>query len=128
MILGAQFLPERCDEYLASVRAADEAGYARAWLVDGQMLWQDIYVYMTLGLEQTSHLAFGAAVTNPTTRHFTVTASATATIATPMSVATASSWSPRRGGLTMVTAEDDSGATSALSCPAVFNWRHSCTA
>ena len=80
MILGAQFLPERCDESLASVRAADEAGYARAWLVDGQMLWQDIYVYMTLGLEQTSHMAFGAAVTNPTTRHFTVTASATATL------------------------------------------------
>lgn len=80
MILGAQFLPERCDEFLASVRAADEAGYARAWLVDGQMLWQDIYVYMTLGLEQTSSIAFGAAVTNPFTRHFTVTASATATL------------------------------------------------
>jgi alkanesulfonate monooxygenase SsuD/methylene tetrahydromethanopterin reductase-like flavin-dependent oxidoreductase (luciferase family) len=80
MILGAQFLPERCEEFLESVRTADEVGYARAWLVDGQMLWQDIYVYMTLGLEATQRIAFGAAVTNPFTRHFTVTASATATL------------------------------------------------
>lgn len=80
MILGAQFLPERCDEFLDSVEAADAAGYARAWLVDGQMLWQDIYVYMTLALERTERIAMGAAVTNPFTRHFTVTASATATL------------------------------------------------
>jgi alkanesulfonate monooxygenase SsuD/methylene tetrahydromethanopterin reductase-like flavin-dependent oxidoreductase (luciferase family) len=79
--LGAHFLPEELPTYLASVRRADEAGYARAWLVDGQMLWQDIYVYLTRGLLETERLAFGPAVTNPLTRHITVTASAAATLA-----------------------------------------------
>jgi 5,10-methylenetetrahydromethanopterin reductase len=79
--LGAHFLPEDLPTYLASVRRADEAGYARAWLVDGQMLWQDIYVYLTHGLSSTERIVFGTGVTNPLTRHFTVTASAIATLA-----------------------------------------------
>jgi 5,10-methylenetetrahydromethanopterin reductase len=79
--IGAHFLPEDLPTYLASVKRADEAGYARAWLVDGQMLWQDIYVYMTHGLAETGRIVFGTGVTNPLTRHFTVTASAIATLA-----------------------------------------------
>jgi alkanesulfonate monooxygenase SsuD/methylene tetrahydromethanopterin reductase-like flavin-dependent oxidoreductase (luciferase family) len=78
---GAHFLPEDLPTYLESVRAADEAGYDRAWLVDGQMLWQDVYVYMTLGLQATEQLVFGVAVTNPLTRHVGVTASVNATLA-----------------------------------------------
>ncbi len=80
MILGAQFLPERRDEYIDSVRVADEVGYARAWLVDGQMLWHDVWIYLALGLDATEQIAFGPAVTNPFTRHLTVTASAAATL------------------------------------------------
>jgi 5,10-methylenetetrahydromethanopterin reductase len=79
--LGAHFLPEDMPTYLASVRAAEGAGYERAWLVDGQMLWQDIYVYLTHGLAATERIAFGTGVTNPRTRHFTVTASTMATLA-----------------------------------------------
>jgi 5,10-methylenetetrahydromethanopterin reductase len=79
--LGAHFLPEDLPSYLASVRRADEAGYERAWLVDGQMLWQDIYVYLTHGLAANERIVFGTGVTNPRTRHFTVTASAIATLA-----------------------------------------------
>jgi alkanesulfonate monooxygenase SsuD/methylene tetrahydromethanopterin reductase-like flavin-dependent oxidoreductase (luciferase family) len=79
--LGAQFLPEEFATYLDSVRKAEEVGYARAWLVDGQMLWQDVYVYLTHGLAATERIAMGPAVTNPLTRHFTVTASAIATLA-----------------------------------------------
>jgi 5,10-methylenetetrahydromethanopterin reductase len=79
--LGAHFLPEDLPTYLGSVRMADAAGYARAWLVDGQMLWQDIYVYLTHGLAATEGIVFGTGVTNPYTRHFTVTASAIATLA-----------------------------------------------
>ena len=45
------------------------------------MLWQDLYVYMTHGLAATERIAFGPGVTNPLTRHFTVTASVTATLA-----------------------------------------------
>jgi alkanesulfonate monooxygenase SsuD/methylene tetrahydromethanopterin reductase-like flavin-dependent oxidoreductase (luciferase family) len=78
---GAQFLPENFDEYLASVRKAEECGYELAWLVDSQVLWQDVYVYLTHGLAATERITFGTAVTNPVTRHVTVTASCFATLA-----------------------------------------------
>ena len=81
MKIGAQFLPEHFPVYLESVRKAEAAGYERAWLVDGQMLWQDVYVYLAHGLAATSRIVFGPGVTNPHTRHFTVTASAIATLA-----------------------------------------------
>jgi len=79
--LGAHFLPEDLPDFLASVRAAEDAGYARAWLVDGQMLWQDLYVYMTHALAATERIAVGSGLTNPLTRHPSVTASAHATLA-----------------------------------------------
>lgn len=81
MRLGAQFLPEKFDEYIASVRMAEQAGYEFAWLVDSQILWQDVYVYLTHGLDSTERITFGTAVTNPLTRHVTVTASFFATLA-----------------------------------------------
>jgi 5,10-methylenetetrahydromethanopterin reductase len=81
MRLGAQFLPENFDEYIASVQKAEEAGYEFAWLVDSQILWQDVYVYLTHGLGATERITFGTAVTNPLTRHVTVTASFFATLA-----------------------------------------------
>ena len=81
MKLGAHFLPEDLPVFLESVEAADAVGYERAWLVDGQMLWQDVYVYLTHGLAATKRIAFGPGVTNPLTRHFTVTASVIATLA-----------------------------------------------
>jgi alkanesulfonate monooxygenase SsuD/methylene tetrahydromethanopterin reductase-like flavin-dependent oxidoreductase (luciferase family) len=80
MRLGAQFLCQDFDEYIASVVTAEEAGYAFAWLVDSQVLWQDAYVYMTRGLVATERITFGTAVTNPVTRHVTVTASCFATL------------------------------------------------
>jgi alkanesulfonate monooxygenase SsuD/methylene tetrahydromethanopterin reductase-like flavin-dependent oxidoreductase (luciferase family) len=80
MRLGAQFLPENFRTYIESLRTAEAVGYERAWLVDGQMLWQDVYVYLTHGLAATERIAMGPAVTNPFTRHFTVTASVIATL------------------------------------------------
>ena len=67
MKLGVHFLPENMPLFLASVRAAEDAGYARAWLVDGQMLWQELYVYMTHALTATERIAVGSGVTNPLT-------------------------------------------------------------
>ena len=67
--------------FLDSMRAAERAGYARAWLVDGQMLWQDLYVYMAHALAATERIEVGSGVTNPLTRHPSVTASAHATLA-----------------------------------------------
>jgi alkanesulfonate monooxygenase SsuD/methylene tetrahydromethanopterin reductase-like flavin-dependent oxidoreductase (luciferase family) len=81
MSIGAQFLCQDFEECMASVRKAEEAGYAYAWFIDSQILWQDVYVYMAAGLDRTERIVFGTAVTNPWTRHVTVTASTFATLA-----------------------------------------------
>jgi alkanesulfonate monooxygenase SsuD/methylene tetrahydromethanopterin reductase-like flavin-dependent oxidoreductase (luciferase family) len=81
MKLGAYFLPVEFDTYLESVQCADRAGFTNAWVCDSQMIWQDPYVYMARGLAATDGLVFGTAVTNLITRHFTVTASGHATLA-----------------------------------------------
>lgn len=81
MSIGAQFLCQDFEECMASVKKAEEAGYAYAWFVDSQILWQDVYVYIAAGLDRTERIVFGTAVTNPWTRHVTVTASVFATLA-----------------------------------------------
>jgi 5,10-methylenetetrahydromethanopterin reductase len=79
--ISAQFIPGDLPTFIDSVKRAEECGYARAYLVDGQLLWRNLYVYMTHGLAATERLPFGSAVTNPFTRHFTVTANVHATLA-----------------------------------------------
>jgi len=80
MRLGAQFLAQDFPEYMESVAKAEKAGYEFAWLIDSQLLWQDVFVYLTRGLAATDRIVFGTAVTNPRTRHVTATASAFATL------------------------------------------------
>jgi len=79
--IGAQFLPERFDDCMASIRAAEEAGYGHALFVDSQLLWQDCFVYIAHALARTERIAVGTAVTNPYTRHVTTIASTFATLA-----------------------------------------------
>jgi len=81
MKLGAQFLWEDFGVCMDSVETAEQAGYGYAWFIDSQILWQDVYVYMTSALARTDRIVIGTAVTNPYTRHLTVTAGAFATLA-----------------------------------------------
>lgn len=81
MKIGANFLAEDFPVFVDSVKTAEEAGYARAWVVDSQMLWEDVWVYMTRALAATERIEVGVAVSNPLTRHYTVSASAAATLA-----------------------------------------------
>ena len=81
MKIGAHFLCEDFPGYLESVQATETAGYARAWHVDSQMLWEDAYTYMAYALGATKRIQLGTAVSNPITRHYTVCASAAATMA-----------------------------------------------
>ncbi len=81
MKIGAHFLPEDFPVFIESVKAAEAAGYDRAWLVDSQMLWEDVWVYMTHALAETERIQIGVAVANPYTRHYSVSASAAATLA-----------------------------------------------
>ena len=80
MKISAQFMPGDLPVFVDSVRKAEESGYARAYLVDGQLLWRNVFVYMTLGLDATERIPFGTAVTNPYTRHPSVLANAHATL------------------------------------------------
>ena len=68
MKIAAQFMPGDLPEFVESVRKAEQCGFSRAWLVEGQLLWRNVYVYMTHGLAATERLPFGTAVTNPVTR------------------------------------------------------------
>ena len=80
MRVSAYFLPHDIATYVESVRCAEASGYERAWLIDGQMLYHDLYIYLDRGLCATTQLMFGSGVTNPITRHASVTASAMATL------------------------------------------------
>jgi 5,10-methylenetetrahydromethanopterin reductase len=81
MRIGAQFMCQDFELCMQSVEAAEDGGYGFAWFIDSQILWQDVYVYMTSALARTDRIVVGTAVTNPFTRHLTVTASAFATLA-----------------------------------------------
>jgi alkanesulfonate monooxygenase SsuD/methylene tetrahydromethanopterin reductase-like flavin-dependent oxidoreductase (luciferase family) len=81
MKIGAHFLPEDFPVFMESVETAEQAGYDRAWVVDSQMLWEDVWVYLARALAATERIQFGVAVANPLTRHYTVTASTAATLA-----------------------------------------------
>jgi alkanesulfonate monooxygenase SsuD/methylene tetrahydromethanopterin reductase-like flavin-dependent oxidoreductase (luciferase family) len=68
------------ETFIDTVVAAENAGYDRVWVFDSQMLWKDVYVYMSHALAATKTIQIGTGVTNPFTRHFTVTANAHATL------------------------------------------------
>jgi 5,10-methylenetetrahydromethanopterin reductase len=70
----------RLDEYLEWVRVADEAGADIIGFGDGQDLWVDPYVTLTLTAANTSRARVGPTVTNPVTRHPAVTAGAIASL------------------------------------------------
>ena len=62
------------------IRQADELGLDCAWLLDSQLLLKDPYVVMALAFEATRGIKLGTGVTNPLTRHLTVTANAVSTL------------------------------------------------
>ena len=81
MKIGAQLLVQEYPEFLQTAKALERNGYAYAWVVDSQMLWEDAYVYVALAMQETKSLVFGSAVSNPVTKHYTVPTSAAATLA-----------------------------------------------
>jgi 5,10-methylenetetrahydromethanopterin reductase len=68
------------DAIKGHARLAEDLGYEHITFIDSQNLCRDVYVMMTLAALETSNIRIGQGVTNPYTRHWTVTANATATI------------------------------------------------
>ena len=61
-------------------RAAEANGFKQMTNIDSQNLSRDVYSMMTIAALNTERILIGPAVTNPFTRHWTVTANAIATI------------------------------------------------
>ena len=65
----------------AVARTAEAADFSHLWLFDSALQWREPYPLLTLAAVATSRLRLGTCVTNPRTRHPTVTAALLATLA-----------------------------------------------
>src|SRR4051794_37666954 len=65
---------------LDDVQLAERLGYDAVWIGDSQLLWREAYVLLGAAAALTSRVRLGISVTNPVTRHPTVTASAALTL------------------------------------------------
>ena len=77
---GLLFMPTPPAQFAAWSREADEAGFERIGIGDSQSLYRDVYVALAITAQNTQRALIGPRVTNPVTRHPTVTASAIASI------------------------------------------------
>lgn len=59
-------------------RTAEEQGFDAAWVIDSQVAMKDVHVALTVAAMETRRIRLGTGVTNPITRHVTVTANAIA--------------------------------------------------
>ncbi|MBI3092280.1 MAG: LLM class flavin-dependent oxidoreductase [Candidatus Tectomicrobia bacterium] len=77
---GASFVPCQPDELARLCVTAEDAGYDRLGLVDSQSIYRELWVSCTVAASHTTRIKVGPRVTNPITRHLSVTASAAATL------------------------------------------------
>ena len=68
-------------EVIRLARLAEDLGFQAAWIGDSQCLWREAHVTLGALGASTSRIRLGTSVTNPRTRHVTVTASAAYTLA-----------------------------------------------
>lgn len=68
-------------EVIRLTRLAEELGFETVWLGDSQCLWREAYVTLGALAASTSRIRLGISVTNPVTRHLTVTASGILSVA-----------------------------------------------
>lgn len=59
---------------------AETRGFAHVMVTDSQLIWRDVYVALTLCASKTKKVKLGTGVTNPYTRHLTVTANAISSV------------------------------------------------
>ena len=68
-------------EWAAQAAELEANGVGRVWLIDSQLAMKDVYAGLLLAAQRTALAHLGPGVTNPATRHPTVTASAIAAVA-----------------------------------------------
>ncbi|MBI4524858.1 MAG: LLM class flavin-dependent oxidoreductase [Deltaproteobacteria bacterium] len=67
-------------EAIRRAQLVESLGFHGMWLNDAQCRWRDVYVTLAAVGAGTSRIVLGVSVTNPITRHLTVTASAMYTL------------------------------------------------
>jgi 5,10-methylenetetrahydromethanopterin reductase len=67
-------------ELAEQARLCEELGFSFVGVTDGQMIWRDVYVALAAAALATRRVRLGPWVTNPITRHPTVTANAICTL------------------------------------------------
>lgn len=68
-------------DVIRSAKLAEDLGFDTLWMLDSHLLFREVYTMFGAIGALTSRIKLGTAVTNPLTRHPTVTASAFATLA-----------------------------------------------
>src|SRR6516164_867289 len=68
-------------DVIVSGKLADEMGFSTLWVLDSHLLFHEVYTLLGALAVSTERIRLGTAVTNPLTRHPTVTASAFSTLA-----------------------------------------------
>jgi 5,10-methylenetetrahydromethanopterin reductase len=84
MEFGSGLFPPSVDVAVEYTRYLDRAAnaYTTAWVTDSHQLWTEAYTTLAVCAHETDTVALAPGVTNPVTRHPSVTASAVATIDT----------------------------------------------
>lgn len=77
---GVDLIPDHPVKTAELVKRVEKMGFSSAWILDSHMLWQEAYTCLTLSAAATKKIKLGPGVTNPFTRHPTVTASAIASV------------------------------------------------
>jgi 5,10-methylenetetrahydromethanopterin reductase len=68
------------NEFVRTVRLAEELGFDYIWVCDSSLHGRDVYPYLTLCAQNTTRAKIGINVTNPFSRHPAITANAIATV------------------------------------------------
>lgn len=79
--LGLGLFPtEPPSRLVAMAQEAETLGYSHLWMGDSQAIWREVYINLGAAAMATQRIVLGTGVTNPVTRHLSVTASALATL------------------------------------------------
>jgi 5,10-methylenetetrahydromethanopterin reductase len=82
MLSGATLQPvDPAAEFEGYVDEIEALGFDEFWMTDSSLHSRYVYAYLALAARRTSKMRVGTAVTNPTTRHPAVTATAALTMA-----------------------------------------------
>ena len=82
LTFGVGLFPTQPPQQMVQLaQLADRTGYTHIWMGDSQLIWREVYVTLGAVAVATSRAVLAQGVTNPVTRHVTVTASALATLA-----------------------------------------------